>query len=158
MAGASALARPLSSAIQELTQPRPALRRDARKEFEQKRASDELRKQEQLVKQQAAASARLGAGARGYKQRKAAQKEQKQTSKSAVLIQARFRGQKERSDPAAEVNVRRARNANDPQTKAEAYLKEHKLMVRARTLHAFPPRPAPWPQACPVARGQPCLA
>ena len=48
------------------------------------------------------------------------------------MIQAKFRGKKERADPAAEANVRRARSKNDPQLQAGAYMKTHKLMVRRR--------------------------
>ena len=43
-------------------------------------------------------------------------------------IQANFRGRKERTDPNAESNVRKARAANDPSLQAEKYLKEHKVM------------------------------
>ena len=50
-------------------------------------------------------------------------------SNGALHIQANFRGRKERHDPGAEANVRRARNQNDPQVQATNYIKEHKLMA-----------------------------
>ena len=96
----------------------------------QKKIAQEERAKLEQAKQEADASARLGAGAKGYAQRKRAQKEKEEQSKSAVMIQAKFRGKKERTDPAAEANLRRARSKNDPQVQAQAYMKTHKLMVR----------------------------
>ena len=44
------------------------------------------------------------------------------------MLQANFRGRKERKDPGSEANVRRARSQNDPQVQATNYIKEHQLM------------------------------
>jgi hypothetical protein len=80
---------------------------------------------------EAEASARLGACAKGYVQRKKEkqEKQEKEEMKGATTrIQASFRGRKERKDPNAESNVRKARAANDPSLQAEKYLKDHKLM------------------------------
>lgn len=96
--------------------------------MEQKKAAEEERKKRDLETKEAQASARLGAGAKGYAQRRRAKLEQQQSSSAAVSIQAKFRGRKERTNPAAEANVRRARAANDPQVQASEYLKQHKLL------------------------------
>ena len=69
---------------------------------------------------------------RGYSQRRAKKQEQQEMGQKAVCIQAKFRGRKERADPAAEANIRRERSKNDPQVQASAYLKEHKIMVSNR--------------------------
>jgi len=102
--------------------------KEARDAVAQKKIAQEERAKLEQAKQEAEASARLGAGAKGYAQRKRAQKEKEEQSKSAVMIQAKFRGKKERTDPAAEANLRRARSKNDPQVQAQAYMKTHKLM------------------------------
>merc|ERR1711988_2075535 len=39
-----------------------------------------------------------------------------------------FRGKKERTDPRAEVNVRKERSKNDPQVQASVYLEQHKIL------------------------------
>ena len=78
---------------------------------------------------EAEASARLGACAKGYVQRKQEKKEKAEMVKSSARIQANFRGRKERSDPMAESNVRKARASNDPSLQAERYLKENNLMA-----------------------------
>jgi len=94
----------------------------------QKKLAHQERAKAEAAKQEAEASAKLGATAKGYSQRRAAKKEKEEQGKSAVMIQAKFRGKKERSDPAAEANLRRERSKNDPQVQAQAYMKTHKLM------------------------------
>ena len=109
----------------------PATRcREAREAVAQKKLAHEERAKAEEAKAQADASAKLGAGAKGYAQRRKAAKEKEEQSKASVMIQAKFRGKKERADPAAEANVRRERHKNDPQVQAQAYMKTHKLMVR----------------------------
>uniref|UniRef100_A0A7S3ER79 EF-hand domain-containing protein n=1 Tax=Haptolina ericina TaxID=156174 RepID=A0A7S3ER79_9EUKA len=102
--------------------------KEARDAVSQKRQSLDAKAKAKAEKKEQEASAKLGAGVKGYTQRRRAKLEAQENSKAAVTIQARFRGKKERSDPAAEANLRRARSKNDPQIKAEAYMKEHKLM------------------------------
>jgi len=102
--------------------------KEARNAVQQKKTALEEKAKADAEKKEADASARLGAGAKGYAQRRRAKKEEQENSKAAVTIQAKFRGKKERTDPAAEVNLRRARSKNDPQKQAEAYMKQHKLM------------------------------
>lgn len=102
--------------------------KEAREAVAQKKIAYEERAKLEQAKQEAEASAKLGAGAKGYAQRRRAQKEKEEQGKSAVMIQAKFRGKKERNDPAAEANLRRARSKNDPQVQAQAYMKTHKLM------------------------------
>jgi len=102
--------------------------KDAKEAVAQKKLALEERQKTELAKKEADASARLGAGAKGYAQRRKAQKEKEEQGKSAVMIQAKFRGKKERTDPAAEANLRRARSKNDPQVQAQAYMKQHKLV------------------------------
>ena len=93
-----------------------------RKDAEAKAAAEEAAKE-------AEASERLGACAKGYVQRKKEKQEKQEMASATARIQANFRGRKERSDPATESNVRKARAANDPSLKAEKYLQEHKLMA-----------------------------
>lgn len=76
------------------------------------------------AKKEAAASARLGAGAKGYIRRK----EAREQAKASARMQANFRGRKERLDPNSETNVRKTRSLNDPTYRAEAYMKDHKLI------------------------------
>ena len=93
-----------------------------------KRAAAEEARAAKEEKEKAAAQAALGAGAKGYAQRKAAREQKEKSEQASTRMQAQFRGKKERTDPAAEVNVRRARNKNDPQVQAGAYLEQHKLL------------------------------
>lgn len=90
------------------------------------------RKQEVVQKQREAAEAKeeenvtelLSAAAKGDAQRRAAKlllEEQQQK-------EARIRGQKERTDPGAEANARRARSANDPALKGAVYLERHHIL------------------------------
>lgn len=102
--------------------------KDSRAVVQQKRADAAAKEQAEAAAKEAEASERLGACAKGYVQRKKVKEEKQQMSTGASRIQANFRGRKERSDPAAESNVRKARAANDPSLQAEKYLKEHKLM------------------------------
>jgi len=88
---------------------------------EQQRVEGDARKEER-------AKSVLGAGAKGYAQRKAAKLQEQAQAEKAVMIQARIRGKKERTDPGAEVNVRRARSANDPALQGAAYLEKHRIM------------------------------
>ena len=74
------------------------------------------------------ASAVLGAGARGHAQRRAARLQQEEQAKQASVIQAQLRGRRERIDPTAESNVRRARSEKDPAMQSAAYLEQHKII------------------------------
>jgi len=102
--------------------------KEARAAVAQKKVAAEEQAKLNQAKAEADASARLGASAKGYQQRKKAAKEKEEQAKASVMIQAKFRGKKERTDPAAEANLRRARSKNDPQVQAQAYMKTHKLM------------------------------
>lgn len=102
--------------------------KEARQAVVQKKLALDERAKAESEKKEREASSRLGAGAKGYAQRRRAKQEAQESSKAAVAIQAKFRGKKERTDPAAEVNLRRARSKNDPQKQAETYMKQHKLM------------------------------
>ena len=99
--------------------------RDAVKRSREERAAAAAAKE---AAKEHEASVRLGAGAKGYVQRKREKKEREEMAKASVRIQANFRGRKERDDPTSEVNVRKARNASDPQYQAEKYMEQHKLL------------------------------
>jgi len=102
--------------------------RDARAAADQKKANAARQKEQAEATRQENASAVLGAGMRGYKQRKAAKQEQAEMGEKAVCIQAKFRGRRERADPAAEANVRRERAKNDPKVQASTYMKFHNIL------------------------------
>lgn len=102
--------------------------KDSRAVVQEKRAAAAAKSEAADAAKEAEASARLGACAKGYVQRKAERQEKEQKAVATTRIQANFRGRKERSDPGAESNVRKARSANDPSLQAEKYMKEHKLM------------------------------
>ena len=71
---------------------------------------------------------KLGACAKGYTHRKKMRQEKEEQARASAKMQATFRGRKERKDPNAESNVRKARAANDPSLQAERYIRDHKLM------------------------------
>ena len=96
----------------------------------QKQELAAIRKKEELARQEGKASSILGAGARGYAQRKKDKQQAVENEIASVRIQAQFRGRKERSDPSAETKIRRERTKNDPQVRADVYVKEHKLVVK----------------------------
>jgi len=102
--------------------------KDSRAVVQAKRAEATAKREAEEAAKEAEASARLGACAKGYVQRKKAKEEKAELSKASSRIQANFRGRKERTDPAAESNVRKARAENDPSLQAEKYLKAHKVM------------------------------
>lgn len=102
--------------------------KEAKKQVEGKRAEVEAAKAKKAEEEQAAAAATLSGAAKGYAQRKADAKKAREQVEASTRIQAKFRGKKERDDPAAEVNVRRARNKNDPQVQSAQYLEQHKLL------------------------------
>jgi hypothetical protein len=77
-----------------------------------------------VAAKEAVASARLGAGAKGY----VARKQRKKEDAAMTRLQANYRGKKERSDPQSDTNVRKTRNANDPGFLAESYMRDHKLL------------------------------
>ena len=104
-------------------------RREARAITAQRKIDAAEQQKSADAQKHANASAVLGAGAKGYSQRRAAKLKQEELAKSSVRIQAKFRGKKERADPSAEANVRRERSKNDPQVQSAAYLKQHNIMV-----------------------------
>ncbi len=75
----------------------------------------------------AAAQDRLGAGAKGYMQRRRAKQEKEEQGRAATKMQANFRGRKGRGE-GSEVSIRRERHKNDPQVAAGEYIKKHKLI------------------------------
>ena len=102
--------------------------KDSRALVQQKREAAAAAKAAKEQAEQDAAAQRLGACAKGYTHRKKIAQEKREQQQGATKLQASFRGRKERSDPNAESNVRKARAANDPSLQAERYLKDHKLM------------------------------
>ena len=104
------------------------LHRDTREQVKEQRAAAAAAKAAEEAAKEEAASARLGAGAKGYMQRKKQKKEAEEMAKASTRIQANFKGRKERHDPMSDANVRRARAANDPSYQADIYLKEHNLL------------------------------
>jgi len=102
--------------------------RDARAAVGAKKASAQEQAKQQEAAQHERASAVLGAGVKGYSQRRAKKLEQQEMGQKATCIQAKFRGRKERADPAAEANIRRERSKNDPKTQAATYMKFHNVM------------------------------
>tara|TARA_B110001452_G_scaffold183921_1_gene154592 strand:- start:220 stop:888 length:669 start_codon:yes stop_codon:yes gene_type:complete len=102
--------------------------KEAKKAVEAKRVEVEAAKAKKLEAEQKAAQAALSGAAKGYAQRKADKKKAEEQAAATTRIQAKFRGKKERADPAAEVNVRRERNKNDPQVQSALYLEQHKLL------------------------------
>ena len=103
------------------------MRREAREKTTQKRKQASEQQAQQAQAQQDRASAILSAGARGYSQRRQERQKSQETSNSAVRIQAKFRGKKER-DPTSEASVRRLRKQNDPNEQASEYLEKHKIL------------------------------
>lgn len=103
--------------------------KDSRAFVQQKRAEAAAKEAAAAAAKEAEASARLGACAKGYTQRKKEKKEKAEMAAATTRIQANFRGRKETKDPASQSNVRKARAANDPSLQAEKYLKEHKIMA-----------------------------
>ena len=110
-----------------LVNPTPTLGREAQKLVAGKRAQAEELAAKKGAEDMAAAQAALSGAAKGYAQRKAAREQKEKMADKAKHIQANFRGRKERN-PAAEVNVRRDRNKQDPQVQANDYLEAHKLL------------------------------
>ena len=106
----------------------PTLDREAQKVVAGKRAEAAELAAKKGAEEMEAAQAVLGAGAKGYQQRKAAREERAAIEQGAKHIQAQIRGRKERKNPASEINVRRARNKADPQVQANDYLTQHKLL------------------------------
>jgi len=102
--------------------------KETRAAVEQKKLRAQQQKVQAEAQKQENASAVLSAGARGYSQRRAARLQQEEMGQKATSIQAKFRGRKERADPAAEANIRRERSKNDPQVQASTYLKFHNIM------------------------------
>ena len=92
---------------------------------QQKRAEAAAKAAAEQQAKEDEASVRLGACAKGYTQRKKMREEREQQNKASTRISANFRGKKDR----AEVEVKKARAANDPSVKAQNYLKKHKLMA-----------------------------
>lgn len=79
--------------------------------------------QKALAQEAKEAAKQLAAGA-GAK----SDAEKDEQNKSAVMIQANFRGRKERQEN-SQVSMRRARHASDPKFHAQNYIKMHKLTV-----------------------------
>lgn len=120
---------PTASALRCLwSAPTTTLDREAQKVVAGKRAEAQELAAKKEAEDMAAAQAVLGAGLKGYQQRKAARDERAKLDEGAKHIQAQIRGRKERKNPASEVNVRRARNKADPQVQANDYLTQHKLL------------------------------
>jgi len=102
--------------------------KDSRAMVNQKRAEAKAKEEAAAKEAEDEAAAKLGACAKGYTHRKKMREEKESQGKGATRLQANFRGRKERVDPMAESNVRKARAANDPSLQAERYMRDHKLM------------------------------
>jgi len=101
--------------------------KDARESVKSQRDAAAVAAAAEHAAKEAEASERLGAGAKGYMQRKRQKKEQEEMAAATTRIQAGFRGKKQR-DPNSEANVRRQRREDDPSFQAEKYLSDHKLL------------------------------
>ena len=102
--------------------------KDSRAVVQQKRAEAAAKEAAAKAAEEDAAAQRLGACAKGYTHRKKMKQEKEEQHKASTRISANFRGRKERTDPAAASNVRKARAENDPSLQAERYMSEHKLL------------------------------
>jgi len=97
---------------------------DVRERVRARRAAEEEAKAAAFAEKEAAANARLAAGAKGYQ----ARKQRKKEDAAMTRLQANYRGKMERTNPQSETNVRKARNDNDPGFIAESYMRDHKLL------------------------------
>ena len=98
--------------------------KDARDQVRAQREAAAAAAQAAAEAAEAEASARLGAGAKGYIQRKKQKKEREEIAAASTRIQAARRGKEARKEAAALAQRRK----DDPVYQAEEYLKQHKLL------------------------------
>jgi len=98
--------------------------KDSRESVRARREAEAQALADEQAAKEAAAQAKLGAGAKGYVARKQRQKENVMSAR----LQANYRGHKERDDPQSTTNVRKARSKNDPGHQADMYMQQHKLV------------------------------